>query len=414
MATSSQAAPYTLRSILQHRPFRVMWIAQFVSIFGDFFALFGVILMITYRWHGTVFDVTTITIAYVLPLTIIGPVAGVFIDHWNVKRVMIASDLLRSVLILLLVFATDIRQIAAIFAVLSAVSSFFAPAQSVTLRTLVPAEGLMAANALMSQAFYVIRIIAPAVAGLVVKTLGEKTCFWADSASFVFSAIMISTLAVNRPARTGEKTVKSLTQDFLAGNKFIFTHATLTFVFLAMALAMFFLSSFSPLISIYLRDSLAAKEMAFGTISALIGVGLIAGTQLVTRLVRSFSKTTVVLGGLLTMGVGAAMLGIFHNLIMAGFSTFTIGFAIAFVIVPAQTVSHQVTPPAMMGRVSSTFMSLFSLAQVLGLLLSGVLASKLGIRPLFVVCGAALAVTAVLGRYTLKEKPVQAVATSTG
>jgi MFS family permease len=68
----------------------------------------------------------------------------------------------------------------------------------------------------------------------------------------------------------------------------------------------------------------------------------------------------------------------------------------------------------MLGRVSSAFMSLFSLAQVLGLLLSGVLAQKLGIRPLFVVCGAALAVTAVMGRFTLKEKPVQAVATKPG
>jgi MFS family permease len=68
----------------------------------------------------------------------------------------------------------------------------------------------------------------------------------------------------------------------------------------------------------------------------------------------------------------------------------------------------------MMGRVSSTFMSLFSLAQVLGLLLSGVLAQKLGIRPLFVVCGAALALTAVAGRFTLKEKSTQVVATSPG
>src|SRR6266481_1718632 len=404
MAAAPTPTPYTLKMILKHRPFRIMWMAQFVSIFGDFLALFGVILMITYRWHGTVLDITTITIAFVLPLTIVGPIAGVFVDHWNVKRVMIASDLIRAVLVVLLVFVTDIRQICVIFAVLSTVSSFFGPAQSVTLRTLVPMEGLMAANALMAQAFYTVRILSPAIAGLLVKWLTEKSCFYLDSASFVFSAIMISTLAINRPASTTEKTVKSLTQDFLAGNKFIFTHRLLAFVFISMAVAMFVLSSFSPLISIYIRDSLHARELAFGIISALVGVGMIAGTQLVNKLVRSFTKTHVVLGGLVALGMGAALLGFANNLVVAGLSTFTIGFAIAFVLVPAQTVSQQETPHAMMGRVSSTFMSLFSLSQVLGLLLSGFLAQRLGMRPLFVTCGVALILIAAVGQLTIGGK----------
>ncbi len=412
MAASPTPTPYTLKTILQHRPFRIMWLAQFVSIFGDFLALFGVILMITYRWHGTVLDVTTITIAFVLPLTIVGPIAGVFVDHWNVKRVMIASDLIRAVLVVLLVFVTDIRQICVIFAILSTVSSFFGPAQSVTLRTLVPMEGLMAANALMAQAFYTVRILSPAIAGFLVKWLTEKSCFYLDSASFIFSAIMISTLAIHRPASTAEKTVKSLTQDFLAGNKFIFTHKLLAFVFTSMAVAMFVLSSFSPLISIFIRDSLHAQEMAFGIISALVGVGLIAGTQLVNLLVRSFLKTHVVLGGLVALGVGAGLLGISHNLLVAGLSTFTIGFAIAFVLVPAQTVSQQETPHAMMGRVSSTFMSLFSLSQVLGLLLSGFLAQRLGMRPLFIACGVALVVIAALGQLTIGRGPAKQAASS--
>src|SRR5262249_33039719 len=226
-----------------------------------------------------------------LPVALISPVAGVFIDHWNVKRVMIASDLIRAGLILLLVFVHDVAQISMIFVALAAVSSFFAPAQSVTLRVIVPAEGLLAANALMAQAFYIVRLLSPAAAGALVYWLTEKACFYLDTASFVFSAMMISSLTIIRPARSqAEKTVKALTQDFLAVNKFIFTHVGLAFVFIAMAVAMFVLSSFSPLISIYIRDSLSAGSFLFGMISAMVGVGLIAGTQLVTRLVKSRSK----------------------------------------------------------------------------------------------------------------------------
>ena len=397
--------PYTLKAILRHKPFRTLWLAQFVSVFGDFLALFGVISLITFRWHGTALQVTTVTIAYILPLAIIGPVAGVFVDHWNVKRLMIASDLIRAVLILMLVFVHDVTQISVIFLLMSAVSSFFAPAQSVTLRTIVPPEGLLAANAMMTQAFYIVRLLSPAAAGALVAWLTEKSCFYLDVASFVFSAAMISGLAILRPARPeSEKTVKSLTQDFLAGNKFIFTHAGLAFVFIAMAVAMFVLSSFSPLISIFIRDTLHAGTITFGAISAMVGVGMIVGTQFVTRLGPGHSKANVVLGGLFSMGVGAALLGTFRNSPMAALSTFTMGLAIAFVWIPAQTMSQQETPPAMVGRVSSTFMSLISVSQVFGLLLSGYLAQKLGIRLLFIACAGVLVLISAVGFLTLRGR----------
>ncbi|HZS27255.1 MAG TPA: MFS transporter [Candidatus Angelobacter sp.] len=408
MSSAAPATPpiaYTLKTILRHKPFRILWIGQFVSIFGDFLALFGVISLITFRWHGTAVQVTLVTIAYMLPLAVISPVAGVFVDHWNVKRLMVASDLSRAVLIVLLLFVHDITQICAIFFVLSAVSSFFAPAQSVTVRTIVPLEGLLAANALMAQAFYVVRLLSPATAGVLVAWLTEKACFYLDAASFVFSALMIAQLTIQRPSRSGEKTMKSLSQDFLAGNKFIFSHAGLAFVFIAMAVAMFVLSSFSPLISIYIRDSLSAGIFWFGIISAMVGLGMIVGTQLVNSLAKSRSKPHVVLGGLLSLGIGAALLGAFHNIPMAALSTFTMGFAIAFVWVPAQTMSQQETPHEMVGRVSSSFMSLIAVAQVLGLLLSGYLAQKLGIRPLFISCAGVLALLSAAGYLMLRGRP---------
>ena len=70
-----------------------------------------VVGLITFRWHGTPVQVTTVTIAFVLPMAIISPIAGVFVDHWNVKRVMIASDVIRAGLIMMLVFVTDVGQI---------------------------------------------------------------------------------------------------------------------------------------------------------------------------------------------------------------------------------------------------------------------------------------------------------------
>ncbi len=388
-----------LRAVLKQAPFRKLWLAQFVSIFGDFLALFGVISLITFRWHGTVVQVTYITIAYMLPLAFIGPIAGVFVDRWNVRRVMITSDLLRAGLALLLVFVTDVREICIIFLVLSTVSSFFGPAQSVTLRTLVKSEDLLAANALMSQAFYTVRLFSPAAAGALVAWLTEKSCFYLDTATFVFSALMISTLVIVRPRAepAGEKNVKSLLADFTAGNRFIFTHPSLAFVMLAMMSAMFVMSCFSPLISIYVRDFLKAGSFMFGIVSAMVGVGLITGTQLVTRLAHNRPKKYVVLMGLLGLAVGVAFLGFFRSVPMAAASTFGMGFGIAFVLVPAQTLMQQETPHAMIGRVSSSFMSVIAFAQVAGLAISGFLAQYLGMINLFKLSTLALLIISAAG-----------------
>src|SRR5580692_11308728 len=114
-----------MRDVLGINGFKRLWTAQVVSILGDFLALFGVINLITFKWHGTPLQVTNVLIAYIIPLAMVGPLAGVFVDRWNFKRTMIASDLIRGVLILGLIFVTRLEQIYVLFFLVSTVSSFF-------------------------------------------------------------------------------------------------------------------------------------------------------------------------------------------------------------------------------------------------------------------------------------------------
>src|SRR6266851_4056283 len=104
----------TLKEVLALLPLRRLWSAQLVSIFGDFLALFAVFGMVSFRLHGSATQVSLILVWFLSPLVVVGPIAGVFVDHWNVKRTMIASDLIRAVLALLLVFATNLNQIYAV------------------------------------------------------------------------------------------------------------------------------------------------------------------------------------------------------------------------------------------------------------------------------------------------------------
>src|SRR5437588_12164835 len=109
-------------------------------------------------------------VAYMLPMALVSSIAGVFVDRWHVKQVMIWSDLIRAVLVLLLIWVTkvtNLTQLCAIFTVLALVSRFFGPAPS----NGNPHPGRQSktpANALVSLAFYTVRLLSPVVVGTLV------------------------------------------------------------------------------------------------------------------------------------------------------------------------------------------------------------------------------------------------------
>ena len=138
------------REVLQIPKVRKMWIAQIVSVFGDFLAVFAVFSDASFRLKAGPAEVSGVMITYLLPFAFVGPFAGVLVDRMDRKRIMIASDLIRAFLTLLLPFTTSLQQVYVIFLALSTVSAFFSPAQSATIRSLVPKEGLMSATALIA------------------------------------------------------------------------------------------------------------------------------------------------------------------------------------------------------------------------------------------------------------------------
>src|SRR6266498_4142247 len=172
MSTAAAAAPaaptpMTFREVLCIDVMRRVWYAQVVSLFGDFLALFAVIAVVSFRLHGTPTQLTGVQISYMLPIVFIGPIAGVFVDRWPLKPTLVASDLIRAVLAVLLIPSTAVWHVYLVLAALSCVSAFFGPAQQVTIRTHVPAHGLISANALMQIAFMGSRIVGPAAAGAI-------------------------------------------------------------------------------------------------------------------------------------------------------------------------------------------------------------------------------------------------------
>jgi predicted MFS family arabinose efflux permease len=396
-----------LGEVLKIVAVRRLWLAQVVSIFGDFLALFAVLTHASFALHADARQITGISIAFMLPFALIGPVAGVFVDRWNVKRTMITSDLVRSLIVLALIFATDLHQIYLLLFLMSTVSAFFVPAQSVTIRTIVPAEGLISANALMQQAMQLARIVSPALAGALVSAFGPASCYGFDTASYLFSATMIALIAIVRePTRPkpGSHPVQAVLDDLWTGVRFAFTHPILSFVILAMTAGMFAVSCFGPLIAVYVRDVLHSSPIVFGLVNAMIGVGMIAGTLGTARFAQNRSKSHMVLAGLAVMGLFVVVLAAVPTTLAAGVGMFGVGAGVVLVFVSAQTLMQGQTPIALVGRVASSVWALISVAQLLGLTLSGAMAQRFGITNVFFASAAMLVLMSALGLLALPKE----------
>jgi MFS transporter, DHA3 family, macrolide efflux protein len=391
----------SVREVLRLQPVRRLWIAQLVSIFGDYLAVVAVFSIVTFDLHGTPFQVSMILVAYLLPMGLISPFAGVFVDRWSVKWTMIASDLIRGAMVVALLFAHDLFTIYGTLVLLSCVSSFFIPAQSVAVRTVTPLNGLVAANGLMSQAAQLSQIVAPAVMGALIAWLGANACFAFDCASFCFSAGMVMTVAIDREAATGVA-AESILKSMVEGLKFIVSHAGLLFVIVSMTAGMFAVRCFGSLISIYVRDILHGGAPLFGTLNSLIGVGMIGGAQFLPLLTRKNSPQHLVAYGLAGMGAAVFMTAMFATVAPAVASMLAVGFFAAFVMVCAQTLIQQETPQELLGRVSSTLMSLLAIAQVLALLVAGPVAESAGVLDLYFWSAGALVATGVVGYWKLQ------------
>ena len=410
-------APLSMGDVMRIPMMRRLWAAQTISVFGDFLALFAVIAILTFKLHATPQQVTGIQIAYMLPIAILGILAGVFVDRWPLKPTMVASDSIRAALCLLLLVCTQVWHFYAVLAAISIVSSFFSPAQGVAIRSAVPLHGLRSANALIQQVMFGMRIIGPAIASMMVAYAGAKSCYLFDSFSFIASACIIASLTFLKPEKAAPaphtatqdaSAIRKVWIDMKQGISFIFHHAALLFVILAMAAGMFVIGCFGPLIAIYVRDSLHASTKMFGLVSPMIGVGMLLGINGLNTLGKKLSNTLLVYSGLIGIAVGLVILTLLPHIWSTLVGNFIIGFAVAAIIVPAQTLFQQATPPELMGRVGSTFMSIIFAAQIAGLILSGLLTQHIGVRQVFALCAGMLIVLAAVGKIWMEPEKVAA------
>lgn len=387
----------TFRQVLGNRPFFTLWVARLVSGCGDWLALVALLSLISFRMHGSPSQLSGVLIAYITPRAFIAPLAGVFVDRWSLRRIMVTCDLLRAALVPLIVLASGLYQVYFILFVFSTVSCFFLPAQSASIPRLVSKEELLVANALNSQVTHLTKVISPALAGLLVAWVGEKLCFYIDSATFVLSALLLSTITLRPGPARQRKQVGSVIADLREGLRFIVKHGEIRFLVLSIAAAIFAVGVFQALITIYIRDVLSAASQFFGLFISLVGAGTILGALSIGWYAQRWPQTLMVIAGILTVGLSIFLLAVLPSVGATLLSSLGLGIGAAYALIPAQTLLQAETPQNLLGRVTSGADSFITAGQIVAFAAAGTIANYTGVKPLY--CGVAflLALTAFVG-----------------
>ena len=404
------AHPY-VRLAGDHR-FSAFWISQTISLFGDRLhqVALGVLVL---GATGSPLATGFAFLAASLPNLLLGPIAGTFVDRWDHKKVLIASDLVRAGLVLLVPLAavTNILLVYPLLFLITTASLFFRPAKAAVLPRIVREDDLMAANSATWTGETLADIAGYPVAGLFVAFLGAALpiAFWVDAASYLISAVLLVGLAippvireVGEVARDRARGVRGAVAEFrgelVEGWRFLRTRAPLFHNTLVSAVAQTSIGATIALTVVYaqlwLEPGAIPYPQNYAAIETAIGVGNLVGGFTIGALGNRLRKGPLVIGGYVAMGLATVFLGLTTNVLLAVGLGLVIGVANLVFIIPTQTLFAELTPNELMGRVVAFRGTLVFGSMTLAMAAAGIVAEFV---PVGLVIAAFGAVTAVAG-----------------
>ena len=406
--TDSPAAAMGNRAVLRIPEFRKLFVAQAISDVGDGMTFTALLLLVNHLTHSPA-ALAVLSIAVAVPSMVVGVVAGTYADRLDRRRIMIASDSVRAVLVLGFVLAASVERLPILYVVAFAqasIGTFFSPARGALIPRVVPREGLMAANGLGQISRTVGGLLGTAVIGVLIATTGAYwPAFVFDAATFGVSVLIV--LRVDRtigrvaPAEAGQAR-HSVGASAIEGLRLIGRSPTLSATILGLSIAGLGLGAVNLLFVPFIVNTLQASAAWIGPIEGAQTLSLILAGGLVAVLARRLSAQTMVAGGLAGVGILIAILYAAPNV----YFLLLIAFAFGWFVTPAQastqTIVQSVTTDAVRGRVIGALNASMSTTQIVSMALAGAFATIIGIRNVFLVSGliclAAAGITALLFR----------------
>jgi MFS family permease len=392
-----------IRHVLGHPGYRRLWAARTVSQWGDTFNFIALALLV-YRLTGSGFGVTGVVVAEIAGVLLVAPLAGPVIDRQSRVRIMVAADLARMALCVVLALAhTHVAVVYAIAFGLSAGSAFFNPAAGSLLPSLVHQEELVAANSGIWTAAVLSQIALAPVARLLVTTAGVGIAFALNAASFAVSAAVLRGLRVTQ--RAAPVAPRRLLAEARQGLALVARDRLLRALATGQLLAALSAGGTSALLVVLAGRHLRLAASGYGLLIAAIGVGAALGPLVLLRLVEDARRPFWVFGPYVLRGFVDLLLAATTALPVALVALAVYGLGTSTGTVSFNSLVQTHTPESMRGRVFATMDVLWQAGRLTSLGIGGYLADVIGISAVFYLGGGLLLVAGVVGLTAVRAGP---------
>lgn len=383
-----------IRDVLRIREYRYLFGGQVVSDIGDGITLLLVLLVIN-DLTGSPAMLALMAIAEAVPAFTIGLVAGVYVDRWNRRRIMLTSDIARAAIVLCFGIVGTPALVPLLFLLgftQASVATFFRPARGAMLPHIVPREGLPAANSLAQASQIMGGLAGSGLAGLVFGLFGSGMAGFAISATlFMVSFALISRIPseagrIHRDA-AGAQSQAGVGGSVLEGLRFVRRSRVLSGMIVALAVTMLGLGAVNVLFVPLVVNDLGASPTWMAGINAAQVVGMLAAASFVPLLARRMAPTTIITVGLVGVGLGIGAIAGTTAIWQIMLALVFVGLFVTPLQAMAQTLVQTSTDDASRGRVVSLLQAAMSTASVASMAIGGVAGQVLGIRPVFAAAG---------------------------
>jgi MFS family permease len=384
-----------------HRDFRTLWAARTVSMMGGKVTLFAIPFTAAITLRASPMQVAVLTAAGFLPWMLCGVAAGVYIDRFRRRAIMIGSDYARAVLLLLVpgAYVLDVLSfallvtVAALLGVLDVVSH---AASLAYLPTVVTTEELPAANSALAVSTSVSDVAGPGLAGALIDVLTAPIALVADAISFVVSAVLLERIKTVEPPLPAPDR-----HDFRAeateGLAFLWRHPVLRTFVCAAAVSNLGASMNGAVVVLFAVDVLHLSAGEFGLTAVFFGIGGVLAGAASGRLTRRFGAGPVIVGSSLTMGVGGVLSAFAGGSLALVWAALSIAYLLrgggltTFVAV-STSLRQALIPNHLRGRAMASASTVMMGVNPVGALLGGVLATWFGLRGAMLAAGVLLTV----------------------
>jgi MFS family permease len=386
------SVPYS-RLLRENRPFRLLWLGQVISELGTWFSFIAELGLVA-RLSSSPLATTALLVSRFLPVLLFAPLAGVMVDRFDRRRIMIVADLVRAVLalgFLTAAFGAPLWFIVLLSGTMTVTSTFFDAAKNGSVAAMVTPAEMLTANVLIFSTRFLQLTLGAALGGLTAAHLGYEAAFIINSLSFIASALFVWRIPVAATRGVVEAADHFLTE-VRKGLAYIATHS-----FVRAIILVNITWAVGGGMANLLFDRLARHvfsgpgDVNLAWIYTSSGGGLLTGMLLARRAgawattprraAHFIGWTLLVQGGLFAVAGVMPTLPLFVGAIFFSRLLLAVEFGVQ------ETMMMRVLPDNLRGRVFTTDRALELTTMSLSMFVAGGLLTRAGVRPLVVASG---------------------------